>query len=209
MPKIVNHEEYREDILKGSFALFARKGYDAVSMREIAKELNISTGTLYHYFASKSEIFRQMIELLSRNRVLQIMDGLKDTYNPKDKLNSMIENVLASEKFFQDLLFLLFDYLRKSKTHDPENFIEPIFTYYKVNVQKQLGIHDEEHAGVVINFILGLLIQRMMKPDTDVKQQVKAFLTLYGTFALANGAGLSNGFDISEMFALVGATRKN
>ncbi|NEO26257.1 MAG: helix-turn-helix transcriptional regulator, partial [Kamptonema sp. SIO4C4] len=33
MPKIVDREEYRKEILLQSFELFAQKGYEAVTMR--------------------------------------------------------------------------------------------------------------------------------------------------------------------------------
>lgn len=179
MPKIVNHEEYREELLTRSFELFARKGYDSVTMREIAKELNISTGTLYHYFADKSEIFRQMLEYLSRNRVLQIMGGLDRVDQSKDKLLALIQNVLSAEKFFQDLLFLLFDYLRKNNSTDPENFIQPIIAYFNKSIQKSLGIDNEEQSGLLLNFLIGLIIQKMMNPITDTKSLTTSFISLY------------------------------
>ncbi|MGB6015410.1 MAG: helix-turn-helix domain-containing protein, partial [Nodosilinea sp.] len=48
MPKIVDHDQYRREILDQCFDLFAEKGYAALTMRQIAQELGVSTGTLYH-----------------------------------------------------------------------------------------------------------------------------------------------------------------
>ena len=42
MPKIVNHTEYREELLEKCFELFARSGFQSVTMREIGKKLGIS-----------------------------------------------------------------------------------------------------------------------------------------------------------------------
>ncbi|MDO7834413.1 TetR/AcrR family transcriptional regulator [Sphingobium sp. HBC34] len=36
-------------------AAFARRGYHAVSMRDLAADLNLNQGTLYHHFPSKDE----------------------------------------------------------------------------------------------------------------------------------------------------------
>jgi AcrR family transcriptional regulator len=52
----------REDILKTSLHLFAEKGFHGTSMRDIAREAEITEGLIYHYFASKRDLFRAIIE---------------------------------------------------------------------------------------------------------------------------------------------------
>ncbi|WP_208029751.1 TetR/AcrR family transcriptional regulator [Rhabdothermincola sediminis] len=51
-----------EAILDRADALFAERGYDAVSTNEIAAACNISVGTLYHYVANKQEIALALAE---------------------------------------------------------------------------------------------------------------------------------------------------
>lgn len=50
-------EQMRSRILKAAMKLFLRRGYDNVTMRNIAAELNYSATTIYHYFEGKDEIF--------------------------------------------------------------------------------------------------------------------------------------------------------
>jgi AcrR family transcriptional regulator len=52
----------REDILRTSLNLFAEKGFHGTSMRDIAREADITEGLIYHYFASKRDLFRAIIE---------------------------------------------------------------------------------------------------------------------------------------------------
>ncbi|MDQ4029072.1 MAG: TetR/AcrR family transcriptional regulator [Actinomycetota bacterium] len=52
----------RDDILKASLHLFAEKGFHGTSMRDIAREADITEGLIYHYFASKRDLFRAIIE---------------------------------------------------------------------------------------------------------------------------------------------------
>lgn len=52
----------REDILQASLNLFAEKGFHGTSMRDIAKEADITEGLIYHYFASKRDLFTAIIE---------------------------------------------------------------------------------------------------------------------------------------------------
>ena len=65
MPKIVDRDQYRKELINKCFDIFSEKGYSSVTMREIASEIGVSTGTLYHYFPSKESLFEQLIVYLS------------------------------------------------------------------------------------------------------------------------------------------------
>ncbi|MGH2748499.1 MAG: TetR/AcrR family transcriptional regulator [Actinomycetota bacterium] len=52
----------REDILRASLQLFAEKGFHGTSMRDIAREADITEGLIYHYFAGKRDLFRAIID---------------------------------------------------------------------------------------------------------------------------------------------------
>ena len=52
----------RAQILSGAARLFRTQGYAAVSLRDIAKAVGVTTGSLYHHFASKEEIVSEILE---------------------------------------------------------------------------------------------------------------------------------------------------
>jgi len=58
----VNNEEMttKERIFEVALDLFAKKGYDAVSMREIAEAVGIKKASLYSHFASKDDLLGQI-----------------------------------------------------------------------------------------------------------------------------------------------------
>jgi AcrR family transcriptional regulator len=49
-----------ERVLEASLRLFAARGYESVSMREIAREANMPIATVYQYFPMKLAIVREM-----------------------------------------------------------------------------------------------------------------------------------------------------
>jgi len=49
--------ERKSEILAVAARLFAERGFDSASMREIAAALGLKAGSLYHHFASKEELF--------------------------------------------------------------------------------------------------------------------------------------------------------
>ncbi|GAA4911658.1 AcrR family transcriptional regulator [Nonomuraea thailandensis] len=56
MPKIVDHDERRREVLSAASRVIVRDGIDAATTRAIAKEAGYSNGVLAHYFADKDEI---------------------------------------------------------------------------------------------------------------------------------------------------------
>jgi AcrR family transcriptional regulator len=56
MPKIVDHEQRREELAAAVWRVASRDGLDAVTIRGVAAEAGWSTGALHHYFADKEEL---------------------------------------------------------------------------------------------------------------------------------------------------------
>ena len=52
----------RKRILQVSKKLFLKKGFRETTTRDIALEAGINLSNLYHYFASKDELFRQLLK---------------------------------------------------------------------------------------------------------------------------------------------------
>jgi AcrR family transcriptional regulator len=66
----------REDILQTSLHLFAEKGFHGTSMRDIARTADITEGLIYHYFESKRDLFRAIIDEYSFLSLLRTLPDL-------------------------------------------------------------------------------------------------------------------------------------
>ena len=53
--------ERREFILKVAARLFAEKGYDSTTMRDVAVKSGILAGSIYYHFASKEELYVEVV----------------------------------------------------------------------------------------------------------------------------------------------------
>jgi AcrR family transcriptional regulator len=58
----LNVDERRRQIIAAGNALFAEHAYEEISMREIAQRAGISKALLYHYFPSKTELFKAAVQ---------------------------------------------------------------------------------------------------------------------------------------------------
>jgi AcrR family transcriptional regulator len=58
------HDQARREILRSAGEVFARRGYAAATLADLAQAAGYAPPSLYRYFESKEEIFRSLVELL-------------------------------------------------------------------------------------------------------------------------------------------------
>jgi len=56
-------ERSRTHILDAALKLFSHRGYGATSVRDIAEAAGVSKGNVYHHFADKEAIFRELLDV--------------------------------------------------------------------------------------------------------------------------------------------------
>jgi AcrR family transcriptional regulator len=78
----------REAIVDAAGRLFLERGFGAVSMDELAQAAGVARRTLYNQFASKEEIFREMLLRVSRQ--------LEDSFPPGIETQGDVEEVLRA-----------------------------------------------------------------------------------------------------------------
>jgi AcrR family transcriptional regulator len=74
MPKIVDWDAKRDEILSATWRVIARDGITGATIRAIAREANCSRGILAHYFDDKADILGSAL-VLSHRRVGARMDA--------------------------------------------------------------------------------------------------------------------------------------
>lgn len=78
----------KEKILMTALQLFARDGYEAVSVRNIAEELGMTKGALYRHYKNKRDIFDSIVD-----RMIQIdAQRAKDYRMPVEQYDVMSDS---------------------------------------------------------------------------------------------------------------------
>ncbi|MBG6092379.1 TetR/AcrR family transcriptional regulator [Actinomadura viridis] len=67
--KAVKSEQTRALIVETALRLFRERGYEATTMRVIAKEAGVSVGNAYYYFGSKEELLQAYYDQLQEEHV--------------------------------------------------------------------------------------------------------------------------------------------
>jgi len=182
MPKIVDREEMRADLLAQCYGLFARKGFASVTMRDLAAALDVSTGTLYHYFENKSTLFHQMLRNLVERDTENILARIEDLPKTADRVRMLFEYIAQNEEHFRNLLFLLFDFKRHQGDTDEDAFRE-LLEIYRSTLIANTGLQDERLGHVILGLIVGTLVQRVVSPEDAPWSEAQSFLneTVLGT----------------------------
>ncbi|MBD2432869.1 MULTISPECIES: TetR/AcrR family transcriptional regulator [Fischerella] len=168
MPKIVDHEQYRKQLLMKSFDLFAQKGYAAITMREIAKELGVSTGTLYHYFPNKEALFLQLVEEQTRQDILNFLAEAGDAKNLAERIKALMNFVAKNEDYFSKQALLGFDFYQQQGRDEILNnpTIKKAWEDTKQALADYLEIKDQAIINFIYCFLNGLISSRMFEGDT-------------------------------------------
>lgn len=85
-----------QEILSTAAALFGERGYDAVSLEDVADQLDVTKGSLYYYFASKDELVTAAIETLG-NEWTARLEGLPagQSGTPAERLHALVREHLG------------------------------------------------------------------------------------------------------------------
>ncbi len=121
MRTVKDPDTRKQEILSGALKVFAQKGYDKTTISDIAKELGISQGLCYRYYASKEEIYDSALDeyadiIVKAN--LKRFDSTGETL--KEKIRSFSGSLKEYRKPEKDneLLYSLFHSGDSQKMHD-------------------------------------------------------------------------------------------
>lgn len=173
------------DMLKASLTLFAAKGYDAVSVRDIAKEAGVSEAALYKHFKGKEDmalyIFKAILtdytERLKKidssaagsiNKLCRIVEITYDLYQ---EYPAEIRFALLSQYSFWDMV---------------EEELKPHFVMRKIlETGMQAGEIPQQEVYLWISVYTGIMLEPLNQypyfhdalPDYDeLKQRIVALI---------------------------------
>jgi len=165
----------RERILETALTLFARQGYDATSMREIAEQLGITKAALYYHFDSKADIVRAMLADTER-RVAELADWART----QPRTPELHREVLAR---WSDIM----------QTHGLAAFRFVVANrqlIHELSADRRGGMHE----------CLGDLYAVLAPPDCSVEEQLRIRLALM-SINMAGLAGADIAADEAEVLA--------
>ena len=153
MPKIVNHDEYRKKMLEKSLYLFTNEGFSNVNMRQIAAEIGVSTGTLYHYFTSKENILVEMLAWLGDKNVDEYTNRTRSVESIRDRFDMIVDFWKEKGELYKDILLLAIDVYRNVDSKQWKEVYSFFTERYTDGMSERLNISQQFARSIFIYFI--------------------------------------------------------
>ena len=127
--------ETASDIRQAALELFARQGYAATSMREIAARVGLQPGALYNHFATKQDILSDLMISHLKALIAAWEAESFQFHEPLEALEGFVRFHIGYHLDKADEVFLAYMELRSL---EPENFraIEQLRQYYEGYLRK-------------------------------------------------------------------------
>jgi AcrR family transcriptional regulator len=105
-------ERTRSELLRAAEAIFARDGFEASRIEDIAAEAGRSRGAFYANFASKTEVFLALRSLAVRRRAREIRQRVERVHGQQERHDAVIgylmEQVCDTQSLLLQIEFKLF-----------------------------------------------------------------------------------------------------
>lgn len=147
----------RGEILKVALQLFSDRGFDGVTMRELASAANVTTPTVYHFFKDKRGIYRAAL-LEAYDRMAFIAEAeLAPGLSPQDLLYEAIMGQMArhDEDKTAYALFLR-DMLDTDSSIRSEAVRDTFTTVYRSMIGLIRGLNPQLDPDAVTRLVMAL-----------------------------------------------------
>jgi len=143
-------EVRKREIADNAMRLFCEKGYEATSMKDIARAVNVVPGLCYNYFKSKYELYEYALALYAEECISPIIEILQ---RDEESLNAYYQKIITAfirhdgkEKyhdfFHKDGNQLFHKQLEIKMNEKVQPYIEEFIV--RLNRKGQLNVKDPE-----------------------------------------------------------------
>jgi TetR/AcrR family transcriptional regulator, cholesterol catabolism regulator len=84
------YDRRQQQVVYKAAKVFARQGYDQTTMQELAGTMDLSTGSLYHYFSGKEGLLTAICDQLMEPLLEQAAELMAGEQDPEQRLRALV-----------------------------------------------------------------------------------------------------------------------
>ena len=170
MPKIIDYDSKREEIIEKSKIVFAKHGYHNTNLSLISKKCNMGRTTLYQYFENKDDIFYHSVA------------------STLEEMNARVDTIMANE----DLTFVekIKEVIHQLTKDEGNNYVFMllleawlVLNRGKNEFLENLKVETQNLKGKIEKLIVQAIEAKEIKP-IDSKSLATTIYTFIETFTL-------------------------
>lgn len=172
-------ESMREGILTAAFQMFGERGFGATTIKELARSLDISPGSIYTYFTSKEDLFRCTVEQGWQRFLVEIRKIVTAPKQLKERFDSILDYCFESLKQALPLLRgMLFDSRqRQLLQQNLQQLCELLESLIREGQRQELirVVLAEEHVRTQVRInVFGVLSSIALAQDECLEREIAA-----------------------------------
>jgi len=174
------YDDQRELILERAAALFARRGYPATSMNQVAEASGLSKATLYHYYKDKYTLLVSIAEGHVVRLQAIVRDALAQTLAPEEQLRALIRSLVAEYSNAQNAHRVLTEDVKFLEPEDRERVLdierEVVSGFAKVVTAMRPDLKKAALSKPLTMLLFGMVnwMFTWMKPDGELDYDAMA-----------------------------------
>jgi AcrR family transcriptional regulator len=182
----------REQIVSAAYELAARGGLRAVTVREVARKAQVSTGLVIFHFRTKERVVLALLDfVLAKTTTLAIGADIDTIDDPLGRLVAVLRQEmkrLSTDPVRNRLFFEFWNEgmwnraVRVRMQRDLDRYraaFRPLAeTVIAAEPERFADVKAEGLAAVAVSFVKGCAVQSMVEPDLDVAGYLRAAETL-------------------------------
>lgn len=178
----------KEHILEIATRHFRDNGYEDTKMSDVAKEAEVSIGTIYGFFENKEGVFKASLYLMIHTTHEVFQDSVRDIKEPKEKLVRFVRFKFEQMKLHKDTATELFQatpwFFSKLAVTDPfEEIISTISGYFEeLDYSQPLKSKNYRQLALNFKYYTESYVVMSIKEDAEIEEDPEKIVDdfLYG-----------------------------
>ncbi|SDJ57950.1 TetR/AcrR family transcriptional regulator [Salimicrobium halophilum] len=169
-------EEKRKQLLKAAFHAAIEKGYESVTIQDIADDAGVSKGVVNYYFNNKADVFTQLFEWITTSIYKKETESIDKQDTALEKLEAYISQVFISPEENKNFYRVYLDFLSQVKNNERYKvinlqFYENCWSIGRTIIQQGIeegtfDVSDVEQTSMSMRAMIdGSLIQWLMRGE--------------------------------------------
>ena len=173
-----------DEFLAAALDLFAERNFASVTIKDIAKSLNVNSALIYYYFKNKTDLFRATIEHAIANAFENVRALEDKSAEPPQLISAWLDNHVNKYAEIHRFVKIALDF-RSAHEGDPKiaDTIERFYEEERKLLSKVIrqGVKQGQFASVdpdrmaqfISTHLDGCMVRSVILPEFDLKGAVK------------------------------------
>ena len=195
MPKKIDHAQRKDHIIEAMFRIIHHSGFEKATLREIAKEADLSLGSVQYFFPKQKDIYMFAMDVIYQRfeeRMQKVIQVNQEVFEHAVRMIKQIVQANTEEERMENDIWMKFSIMA---TMNPEyhatkdrsrevnlNFAKDVLMLLHKNEYIHAPIDIEKSANSLTIFIHGLVFESViytnLYSDDVIEKEIREYLRM-------------------------------